>query len=155
MKHIKQPKKSGLCLVACAAMITGKELMWVHQRATLSRQDGVFYLKEVNFYRYLLTRGYYIGTIFNWKPGVSARSVIEDNKIRTDLDLTSVNLLIITGSENLPNATHSVIWDSERQKVLDPLEDKPTDIYGYELLEIHPIVKISEEVKSKKKWDLL
>lgn len=146
METIKQPPHSGLCLMACCAMVTGKDLNYVASHSGPlgeCSESGIRYMKLAEAIRYLASEKLAVGAPFSWPEPQNFEAGVELSAI---IDTNENSALIVVPSPTRPGGMHQVVWDHEARAVRDPHWQAPelTPLEKCEIIEWLHLWRIEE-----------
>lgn len=148
MVVVRQPKDSYMCMVACAAMLTGESFEDVFNEVELTLApdgSGKHYMTDSEMYRYLMSHGYSMGLIPTWAAQGGIK--ITDTKMDMEMQVPFATLaaepaLVGVKSDLYEGGEHSVVWDPQRGMILDPQHDHPRSVTRYVVLDWIPIWRL-------------
>lgn len=148
MITIKQPPGSGICVIACIAMLTGRTLDEVLSIARLKLCDltGMHFCPKREELRIFAELGYGTGMSPELDPPTrfSSDDLVEVVSFANIKDVPA--LLTVYDRSKYFNGYHAVVWDNEAMAIRDPGADVPdvVPLHFYKVKEWQIVREIRE-----------
>lgn len=145
MQHIQQPGPC-LCMAACCAMLTNQDIQDVLNKCRLLKtKNGFEYLPNNEAMKYLAGYNLQHGLTIGLLDEINTQIDCDTTHLNFELDLRQFPAILTVPSPTFGDPLkHAIIYDNEKDIILDPLLAYSTKRKDYKVLAWTPIVDLLE-----------